>query len=107
MDAVWGAGGREVSAREVSELLEEYAYTTVATVLNRLSRKGELRRRMAGRVTCFAPSLAEADRAAAGMEDLVRNAKDVQSVLRSFAQRLEPAELDVLRRVLSEPEGQV
>ena len=62
MDVVWGAGGREGDGEKPwPTRCRTYAYTTVATVLNRLSRKGTVVRRMDSNVARFAPTGTQAD----------------------------------------------
>jgi Penicillinase repressor len=39
MNLFWEEPGRELSGREVADLLPEYAYTTVATILDRLKQR--------------------------------------------------------------------
>jgi predicted transcriptional regulator len=64
MDAVWRLGA-EVSVHAVRAALgEAQAYTTVSTTLDRLQRKGLLRRRRSGRAFLYA--------AAATRESLLR-----------------------------------
>lgn len=88
MDVVWSAGDGEVTARDVADTLDAYAYTTVATVLNRLSRKGAVRRRMDGRTTRFAAVGTPADRAAAAMADALDTSGDRSGALATFAARM-------------------
>ena len=40
MEILWTGGGHEITGREVADQLPENAYTTVATVLDRLVHKG-------------------------------------------------------------------
>ena len=49
MDILWEEPEGERTVRSVADVLPEYAYTTVATVLERLSQKGLVRRRKVGR----------------------------------------------------------
>src|ERR1700691_2429476 len=46
MDILWEEPQGEMTGRDVADLLPESAYTTVATVLDRLVHKGWVRRRM-------------------------------------------------------------
>ena len=46
MDTLWEQPTREMTGRDVADTLPESAYTTVATVLDRLVHKGLVRRRM-------------------------------------------------------------
>lgn len=101
MDVVWAAGGAEVTARDVAGVLEEYAYTTVATVLNRLSRKGVVRRRMDGRTTKFAPLGTAAERAAAAMTGALEESGDRDGALARFVELMAADDRAALRRALS------
>ncbi len=101
MDVVWAAGPDEVSARAVADELGQYAYTTVATVLNRLSRKGAVRRRMEGRTTMFAAVGTAADRAAEAMADALAASGDRGSALAKFASTMATADRDTLMRALA------
>jgi predicted transcriptional regulator len=100
MDVVWSAAGSEITARDVSDVLDEYAYTTIATVLNRLSRKGVVRRRMDGRTTKFAPLGTPADRAAAVMADALDASGDRDGALARFAGSMSAEDRAALLRAL-------
>jgi hypothetical protein len=54
MTILWEQGDSELSGRQVADVLPGHAYTTVATVLDRLVHKGLVRRRMDGRAIRFA-----------------------------------------------------
>lgn len=107
MDVVWSAGGEEISARDVADALTGYAYTTVATVLNRLSRKGVVRRRLDGRTTKFAPVASRADRAAAAMVEALAASGDRQEALTRFAETVSGEDRDALLRALGDPTSSV
>ncbi len=100
MDVVWAAGNREVTAREVADALPVYAYTTVATVLNRLSRKGELRRRLDCRTNRFAAIETPTDRAASAMLEALGSGDDRRAVLERFARTMSSGDAAILRRAL-------
>jgi predicted transcriptional regulator len=53
MEILWEAADSEVTGRKVADELPEYAYTTIATVLDRLAHKGVVKRRMDGRTIRF------------------------------------------------------
>lgn len=101
MDVVWAADGREVTARTVADALGQYAYTTVATVLNRLSRKGAVRRRLDGRTTMFAPVGTAADRTAAAMVGMLEASGDRDGALRRFATSMTADDREALLRALA------
>ena len=102
MEIVWRSGDREVTAREVADALPCYAYTTIATILNRLSRKGALRRRSEHNTNMFAAIASRADRAAASMRETFRTSGDPQGALQSFAKTLTVGETTALRTALDE-----
>jgi len=57
MEHLWRAG-REASVRDVHEAFApSFAYTTLMTTLDRLYKKGLLRRRKEGRAFVYAPSV--------------------------------------------------
>jgi predicted transcriptional regulator len=106
MAVVWGAGAEEITARAVADELDQYAYTTVATVMNRLSRKGVLRRRMESHVTYFAAVESPADRAASAMREALASGGEPVTTLRIFIDSIGPDERAALRKVLNRfPEG--
>lgn len=114
MEAVWGLG--EATARDVLEHVNastdrERAYTTVATTLGRLERKGDLVKRRRGRTDVFHAARDRATwldaRAASAIDDLVEDYGDV--ALAHFAQRvgdLDPERLAALRRLADDEHGE-
>ncbi len=56
MEILWAEPGRDRTGRDVADLLPDYAYTTVATMLDRLVHKGLVSRRMDGRLITSPPS---------------------------------------------------
>jgi BlaI family transcriptional regulator, penicillinase repressor len=102
MEILWAAESTEVTAREVADQLPGYAYTTIATVLNRLTRKGRVRRRMVGRVTRFEPVDTEAGYAVTLIREALAGSADPTSALREFARTVTPSEARVLRKALEQ-----
>lgn len=108
MDVVWSLEGGDVRIREVAGALPSHAYTTAATVLNRLSGKGVRRRHHVGRVTVFEAIGSEAigseaDRAVKGMLDALGSCGERAAALARFARALPPDEAHLLRRSISAP----
>lgn len=97
MRVLWAAGGEPCSGRQVSDALPEHAYTTVATVLDRLSNKGLVHREMDGRVRSYTPVGTEATHTAALMEEALEDSRDRVQALVALAGRLTPAERAALR----------
>jgi predicted transcriptional regulator len=102
MGILWESGDNEVSVRDVSEALPEYAYTTVATVLDRLVHKGMLKRRMAGRTIRFTTIGSQGAHTAVLMHKVLDEEGDSEAALLRFAEGLSDAEAVVLRRALDD-----
>src|SRR5580658_10984378 len=101
MDVLWDWNGGELAGRAVADALPGYAYTTVATVLDRLVHKGLVRRRMEGRTIRFTTVGTPGTHTAVLMHEALAEDLDVDSALVQFAGTLSPAEAAVLRRALN------
>ncbi len=101
MEILWKSGDREVSGRQVADELSEYAYTTVATVLDRLTHKGLVRRRMHGRTIRFAANGSNGAHTAVLMHHALAADGDPDAALVRFAENLSDGEAAVLRRALN------
>jgi predicted transcriptional regulator len=84
----------------VADSLSEHAYTTVATVLDRLVHKGLVRRRMDGRTIRFAAVGTPGAHTAVLMHEALSDGQDPSSALAHFAGILSPDEAAVLRASL-------
>lgn len=75
MQALWGLG-RAASVSAIHAAMQDagsaLAYTTVQTMLNRLSAKGHVRRRMEGRAYVYAASVKEPAAARTALRSLVK-----------------------------------
>jgi predicted transcriptional regulator len=100
MGILWEQGGSELTGRNVADVLPDYAYTTVATVLDRLVHKGLVRRRMDGRSIRFAPIGSQGAHAAVLMREALSDGLDPTTALVHFAGTLSPEEAAVLRASL-------
>lgn len=100
MDILWEAPGRELTGRDVFNLLPGYAYTTVATVLDRLVHKALISRRLDGRTIRFATTGTQGAHTAGMMHDALVTASDPEAALVSFAETLSRSEAAILRRAL-------
>ena len=101
MDHLWEAG-RELTGRDVAEAFPDYAYTTVATVLDRLVQKGMVGRRMEGRTIQFSTTGTRADHTAEVMHETLVVTGDADAALVRFAETLSRSEAEVLRRALEQ-----
>ena len=100
MEILWSASGNDMSGREVADQLPEYAYTTVATVLDRLVRKELVHRRMDGRKIRFTPVGSPGAHAAVLMRQAMAVGSDPDAALVTFARTLSPTEVATLREAL-------
>jgi predicted transcriptional regulator len=102
IDVLWEEPGRELTGRDVANVLPDYAYTTVATVLDRLVGKKLVRRRMDGRIIRFAATGTGATHAATLMRETLGTTRDPDAALVRFAESVSLSEADVLRRALDD-----
>ena len=87
--------------RDVADVLPDYAYTTVATVLDRLVHKGLVQRRMDGRTIQFTGVGTPGTHTAVLMHEALAVDRDTDAALLRFAETLSPSEAAVLRRALN------
>src|ERR1700722_3924961 len=100
MDILWDQHDGELTGRDVADVFPEHAYTTVATVLDRLVHKGLVRRRMDGRLIRFAAVGSPGAHTAVLMHEALAAGHDPDSALMRFAETLSPEEIAILRRSL-------
>jgi predicted transcriptional regulator len=101
MEILWSRPDRELSVRDVADVLTDYAYTTVATVLDRLVHKGLVQRRMDGRTIQFTGVGTPGAHTAVLMHEALAVDRDTDAALLRFAETLSPSEAAVLRRGLN------
>jgi len=102
MDRIWVAA-RPVLVREIWAALRperEPAYNTVLTVMEILYRKGWLERERDGRAFRYRATVTREDYTAGLMGEALEASQDRVAALRSFAERIDPAEARQLRRML-------
>ncbi len=90
-----------MTGRQVADQLSEYAYTTVATVLERLTHKGLVTRRMDGRTIRFVAIGSKGAHTAVLMHHALSADSDPDSALVRFAENLSDGEVAVLRKALN------
>lgn len=100
MEVLWDNSGQPLRGRAVADKLPEYAYTTVATVLDRLSRKGQVRRTTEGRVNLYSATGSAGDHAAKAMRQALESAHDPADALAQFVAGMPAGQLGTLRRAL-------
>src|SRR5690606_30339925 len=103
MDVLWNAG-QPATVREVVTALADrgLAYTTVMTVLDRLTRKELVRRQPAGRAWRYSPVRTRDAYVAELMLEALDLTGDRDAALVHFAQSVSGPDADVLRDALTE-----
>lgn len=101
MDVLWDCED-ELCTRRVLERLATttLAYTTVATVLTNLTKKGMLTRTSTLRSWAYRPTMPRSEYVAGCMLQTLRSAQDRAAALQELVRRLGPLEHEVLRNEL-------
>lgn len=100
MEVLWAADG-EISAREASAHFPEHAYTTIATVLDRLVAKELATKRIVNRVGRYGAVGSPEARAAAVMHEALSTSADPVRALRAFAASLSAEQRAALRAAVA------
>ena len=105
MEALWTSSAYSpeagCTAREIAVTLPNHAYTTVLTVLDRLTRKGLVERLRDGRSHHYRPTGSRESYVAEVMLGALDATSDREAALVHFAEAVSPAQAQVLRDVLS------
>lgn len=107
MDELWASMGTPLTVREVAEHLPDHAYTTVLTVLDRLERKGLVRRGREGRAHRYSAVASRDQYTASLMREALVTSSDPGAALVRFAETVSPEEARILRQALDEAVGGV
>lgn len=109
MNVLWEGGGA-LTARDVSRALaddRDLAHTTVMTVLDRLAKKGLLRRRRDGRAWRYLPAASREAYVAELMLGALEETGDRDAALVRFARSVTGEEARVLRSALEDIGGEI
>lgn len=105
MDVLW-RHDRPLTVREAADALarDDLAYTTVMTVLDRLTKKGFLRRERVGRAWAYWPAASREMYITQLMLDALELTGDRDAALQHFARSVSAPEAAALRDALSAAE---
>jgi predicted transcriptional regulator len=78
------------------------AYTTVATILTRLTDKGLVERDASGRTHVYWPTVGEVDVASTGFRSVLTRSHDRRALLQGFVQSLSPDDENLLQTLLTQ-----
>ncbi|REF36020.1 BlaI/MecI/CopY family transcriptional regulator [Thermasporomyces composti] len=103
MSLLWEAD-EALTVRQVLDNLRDrdLAYTTVATVLENLYRKGWVTRRRLGRVWHYRARIASSDHAASVMREALAASKSPRATFLKFVDQISDEEAAMLRELLDE-----
>ena len=103
MRILWTANEPMSPAEVLEDLDDGLAYTSIATVLNRLCAKGLVRRRPSGRKFLYETTATEADLTSQRIHSLLDAAGDRRAALTGFLNTLSSDDAEVLRALLEDP----
>lgn len=107
MEVLWADPARALHVREVADQLDgDLAYTTVMTLLVRLTAKGLLTRRRQGSAYVYRPRLSRSECVALSMLHNLQEADDDPDALLRFVGELSDAQRAVLSQILGKGSGQ-
>lgn len=102
LTCLWASADPMTPAAVRDRLPQTLAYTTVSTILVRLSQKGLVSRTRNGRVYEYRATVAEADLAAQRMHQALQRTDDRRAALSRFVDTLTVREANALRKLLAE-----
>lgn len=102
---LWTLGHAATPSEVLEGLHGELAYTTVMTILTRLSEKGLVVRERRGRGFAYEPALSEAELTASRMHKSLSSASDPKAALVTFVGSLSSAQARALRTLLNEAQS--
>jgi predicted transcriptional regulator len=87
------------TVRDVAEYFPNHAYTTIMTVLSRLSTKGFLQESKQGRLNAFTATASREDYITGLIMDALAHTDDRQAALSHFAEALAPSDRSFFRKI--------
>lgn len=105
MDVLWDDVGIDRTVRDVASHFPDHAYTTILTVLTRLTRKGFLQESTSGRAHAYRARATREAYLSSLMNEVLASARDRRAVLASFAQAISNRDVKILRSVLEDESG--
>ncbi len=101
ISVLWEDARPELTGRDVADVLPEYAYTTIVTVLDRLVRKGLVRRTKQGRTNRFAATGTMAEHAAGAMHDALVMTREPEVALARFVELLTSDQASLVQHAIA------
>ena len=101
MDVHWSTWDRDLTVREVADHFPDHAYTTIMTVMTRLSAKGFLVESKRGRLNVYRARAPREDYITSLIMDALSIATDRDVVLTRFAEGLTQGDATFFRKLFS------
>lgn len=101
MEVVWNEPTAEFTVREVNEHFPDHAYTTIMTVLSRLTAKGFVSEVKHGRLNTFRATATREDYITGMIMEALSSTNDRQAVLARFAASLPASDQRFIRKIFS------
>ncbi len=101
MEVIWTSPSPSLTVRDVGEHFPDHAYTTILTVLSRLSAKGFLREAKLGRLNTFSATASREDYITGLILDALSNTEDRQAALAHFADAMAPSDRSFFRKIIA------
>ena len=99
MEVMWTSPSVAFTVRDVAEYFPNHAYTTIMTVLSRLSTKGFLQESKQGRLNAFTATASREDYITGLIMDALAHTEDRQAALSHFAEALAPSDRSFFRKI--------
>ncbi len=100
MDWLWTTPSETITIRDVADAFPKYAYTTLATIMDRLVSKGVLRSALDGRTKRYETTGSRGSHTAVLMYDALSADGNPALALRRFVESLSESEAALLRKAL-------
>jgi predicted transcriptional regulator len=101
MEVMWTSPSSTFTVRDVGENFPDHAYTTILTVLSRLSAKGFLQEAKQGRLNTFTATASREDYITGLILDALAHTEDRQAALAHFAEALAPSDRSFFRKIFA------
>ncbi len=101
MEVMWTSPVSALTVRDVGEYFPDHAYTTILTVLSRLSAKGFVQEAKQGRLNTFTATASREDYITGLILEALSNTEDRQAALAHFAEALAPGDRSFFRKMFT------
>ncbi len=101
MEVLWRDPASTMTVRDVGEHFPNHAYTTIMTVLSRLSTKGFVVETKIGRMNSFRATASREDYITGMIMEALSSTNDRQAVLTRFVETLPASDRNFFRKIFT------